>query len=155
MIIDLTNLRSGLEKEIQIDTSYSFSEEELKDSEIISLNDVSIKGNITYKYGIYEILLDIAGEMILPCSISLKPVKVPFSSHIEGNLEEILQESLQKLENSLDILPIIWENILMEIPLKVVSDDLSDVKTSGDGWKLITEEEEKINPELEKLRELL
>ncbi len=30
----------------------------------------------------------------------------------------------------------------MEIPLKVVSDDLSDVKTSGDGWKLVTEDKE-------------
>ena len=28
-------------------------------------------------------------------------------------------------------------------------------KTSGDGWKLITEEEKRVNPELEKLKELL
>ena len=43
--------------------------------------------------------------------------------------------------NTLDIFPIIWENILMEIPMRVVSDEAKDIKLSGDGWKLVTEED--------------
>ena len=40
--------------------------------------------------------------------------------------------------------------------MKVVSKDLSDMKTEGNGWKLITEKENTyINPELAKLKDLL
>ena len=39
--------------------------------------------------------------------------------------------------------------------MRVISDDLSDFQVKGDGWKVITEEEPKTNPELEKLKDLL
>ena len=154
MNIDITKLKSGILEYIDIDFNYSFSSEELKNTDIISLDNVNIKGDISYNYGEYYISLDIKGEFILPCSLTLEPVTVPLNTHVEGNLEEILKEIGQNLTNTLDIFPIIWENILMEVPLKVVSDK-PITKTSGDGWKLITEEEKKVNPELEKLRELL
>ena len=93
--------------------------------------------------------------MILPCSISLKPTKYPFSIEIDDDLSEFLEENLENNQNTIDIFPIIWENILMEIPLKVVNEDLSDVKKEGKGWKFITDKEERINPELEKLKDLL
>ena len=44
------------------------------------------------------------------------------------------------LENSLDIIELLWENIVLEIPLKYTKvEDLS--KFHGDGWKLVSEEE--------------
>ena len=43
-------------------------------------------------------------------------------------------------QNYIDIIPIIWQNIVLEIPLRVVSEDVSDSVTSGDGWKLIRED---------------
>lgn len=154
MIIDITKLRSGVLESLPIDFNYSFKTDELKNTDIISLDDVNIKGNISYNYGRYYIFIDIKGEFILPCSLTLEPVSVPLNTHVEGDLEEILQEIGQNLTNTLDIFPIIWENILMEVPLKVVSGK-KVTKTSGDGWKLITEEEKRVNPELEKLKELL
>lgn len=154
MIIDITKLKSGVLESLPIDFNYSFKTDELKNTDIISLDDVNIKGNISYNYGRYYIFIDIKGEFILPCSLTLEPVSVPLNTHVEGDLEEILQEIGQNLTNTLDIFPIIWENILMEVPLKVVSGK-KVTKTSGDGWKLITEEEKRVNPELEKLKELL
>ena len=66
-------------------------------------------------------------------------------------------KKLKNIENSIDILPIIWENILIEIPMRVVSEGAEDLSLHGDGWELITEEKPKQehNPELEKLKELL
>lgn len=154
MNIDITKLKSGIKEEIEIDFKYSFSKEELKNTEIISLDDVLIKGIICYNYGSYYISLDIEGEFVLPCSLTLSPVNVPLNTHVEGNLEDILKEIGQNLTNILDIFPIIWENILMEVPLKVTSSN-PIIKTSGEGWRLITEEEKRVNPELEKLKELL
>ena len=155
MNIDITRLKSGIDSSALIDLNYSFTKEQLKNTNILELNDVKIKGEITNGIDDYHIKLSIKGTMILPCSISLKPTKYPFSIEIDDDLKEILEENLENNQNSIDIFPIIWENILMEIPLKVVNEDLSDVKKEGDGWKFITGKEERINPELEKLKDLL
>ena len=160
MIIDITRLLSGVDKNIPLDITYSFNKEELLGTDLIELNDVSIKGEIT-KNNRNEILIncEVNGVMVLPCSITLEPVNYPFSVIIDGNLEEMLEEineNSQKIENSIDIFPIIWENVLMEIPMKVVSEKAKNLKLEGDGWKLITDDKkEEINPEFEKLNQLL
>ena len=155
MNIDITRLKSGIDSNVLIDLNYSFTKEQLENTSILELNDVKIKGEITNGIEDYHIKLSIKGTMILPCSISLKPTKYPFSIEIDDDLSEFLEENLENNQNSIDIFPIIWENILMEIPLKVVNEDLSDVKKEGEGWKFITDKEERINPELEKLKDLL
>lgn len=161
MNIDLIKLKNGVIKQIDIDYDYSFSKEELKGTGIISLDNVSIVGSI-YKNSINDFVLNIIidGAMFLPCAVTLKPVEYPFYIEIDEEIEELLkeiEENHKKIENSIDILPIIWENILMEIPMRVVSDEASNVSLSGDGWKLVTEDSnhEEINPELAKLQDLL
>ena len=158
MNIDITKLKSGIESFIDLDFTYSFSEEEIKNTDLLELNDVKIKGIITKdNLNEYNIDVFVEGIMVLPCAITLEPVNYPFSVKIEGNLEEMLEEigeNSKKIENSIDILPIIWENILMEIPMRVISDGAEDVKLEGDGWRLITEEKGNINPEFEKLNKL-
>ena len=104
--------------------------------------------------------MSISGIMVLPCSITLKETDYPFESKISDTLVNLFEEIgdfEKKIENTIDILPIIWENILMEIPMKVVSENAKFEKQEGNGWKLITEEEENevINPEFEKLKDLL
>ena len=89
--------------------------------------------------------------MKLSCAITLKPVDYPFKFEIDGELEELmrdLEENSKNFQNTIDILPIIWENILMEIPMRVISDELKDkeINMSGDGWKFVTDEEEVNNP---------
>lgn len=155
MNVDITRLKSGIDSNVLIDLNYSFTKEQLENTNILELNDVKIKGEITNGIEDYHLKLSIEGTMILPCSISLKPTKYPFSIEIDDDLSEFLEKNLENNQNSIDIFPIIWENILMEIPLKVVNEDLSDVKKEGEGWKFITDKEERINPELEKLKDLL
>ena len=160
MIIDLLKLKNNIEKTIEIDMEYSFSEELLESTDLLELNNVLIEGYLK-KDALDEltISLNIKGVMVLPCAITLKPVNYPFETSISGNIEEILEEMGEKFNkgvNSLDILPIIWENVLMEIPLKVVSEGSDKITLKGDGWELITEEDaDIINPELAKLKDLL
>ncbi len=153
--IDITRLKSNLDEYALIDLKYSFSTEELANTNIIELNDVSIKGDITKHLDNFHLNIEVKGIMVLPCSISLKPTDYPFSFNIDDDFDDNIQKNLKNVTNSIDIFPIIWENILMEIPLRVVNADLSDVKTKGDGWQLITDKESRINPELEKLKDLL
>ena len=155
MDIDLTRLRNGIDSKVIIDETYSFSEEELKDSGILKLDDVRIEGEITLD-AMDELYLNISitGSMDLPCSITLEPVSYPIDVLIDGTLEEITDENVKKSINTIDILPIIWENILVEVPIRVVSPKADPSKMHGDGWRLITDEEENVNSELSKLKEL-
>ena len=157
MIVDLTRLFSRIDKEVLVDEVYSFTE--LEGTGVTSIDDVAINGLITLNaLNEIHLNLDVDGIMIIPCAITLKPVEYPFSIKIEGDLEEIAEENPEKYinsKNSLDILPIIWENILMEIPMRVVSEDAEDITLSCDGWKFITGEEKTENSELSKLKELL
>ncbi|MDD2391444.1 MAG: DUF177 domain-containing protein [Bacilli bacterium] len=158
MKFDVLKLNKGVLEFILVDEDYSFSQEQLKNSGILRLDNVHINGEISLSDEDYQIILNIKGTMILPCSLTLKEVEYPFNINIDNNMSDLLEEidkNSENKQNTIDILPIIWQNILMEVPIKVTSTDLGDFKTSGDGWKIITEPETNINPELERLKDLL
>ncbi len=159
MNINLMSLKNGNLEELEINEVVTFDEEQLKKVGILKLENTYVNG-VIWLDSLNDLQINalVKGDMYLPCSITLKPVLHPFEAKIEGNIKEILEEigeNSENLENSIDILPIIWENILMEIPMKVVSEGSYDCNMQGDGWKLIVEDEEKINPELAKLKDLL
>ena len=158
MNIDIIRLKSGIVDKIDIDEKISFTKDELKNTEILELNNVKVNGSIYNQDNDYYLVARIYGKMVLPCSLNLEPTDYEFDTNIEGNINEMLEEigKNDKIsENTIDILPIIWENILMEIPMKVINEEVQDVKLAGDGWRVITENIETINPELEKLKDLL
>ena len=157
MIIDLIRLKSNIDKKIEINEKIKVDENTLKESNIIDLKDTFIKGEII-KGSMDDYIIDalIEGVMILPDTLTLEPIEYEFESKIEGNILELLEEinlNSKKSENSIDIFPIIWENILMEVPIRITKND--DIKMEGEGWKLVTEKEEVTNPEFLKLKDLL
>lgn len=159
MEIDITTLKSGIDSTLEINESITFPKQELEKSGILDIKDLKVEGFLS-KNNQDEYILNVRlkGILVLPCAVSLKPVDYQINTKIEGNVYEMLEETLKnykKTEKTIDILPIIWENVLMEIPIRVVSDDLSDIKTKGNGWELVTGEKEEINPELAKLKDLL
>ena len=158
MNIDIVRLNNDIDKNILIDTTYSFSKEEMEGTDLLKLDDVKIVGEL-HKNVLGNIVLsvDVSGVMVLPCAITLKPVDYPFSLIIDDEIEKLyenIEEKSTNLQNTIDILPIIWENILMEIPMRVVSPDAENIKLSGDGWKLVTDEDNKNNP-LSELMDML
>lgn len=149
MEIDLNLLNT--KSKIDIDGKVSFSKEEVQKAGILDMKEIYVKGSLNQEY---QLDLNIKGEMILPCSLTLEPVNYPFDIKIDENLDEFI-ENTKKTQKTIDILPIIWENILMEIPMKVVSPNAKNIKTKGDGWELITDSEDKGNHSLAKLKDLL
>ena len=78
--------------------------------------------------------------MVIEDAISLEDVDYAFSCEILENIDEFLENN----QNTIDILEVLWQNIVLEIPLKYTEvDDLS--KYQGDGWKVISEDEIKGN----------
>ena len=141
MIIDLTPLKSGIKNEIIIDENVSF-DEKIKETELLDIKNTKVSGKIYIdSLDEYIINLKINGTMILPCSRTLTPTEDKFTSEIDENLEEIT-ENFKKNQKTIDILPIIWENILMEIPIRIINPKADEIKLKGDGWELITDSEE-------------
>ena len=141
MNFDIRRLNSNIDSSVNVDIKYKFNESELEGTDLISCDfeaNGEIYKNITDDLAIN---LNISGEMVLPCAITLKPVVYPFSIKIDEEISNFIDNFDKKCTNTIDIFPIIWENILMEIPMRVVSEEAKDYKIQGDGWKLVTEEE--------------
>lgn len=131
MKIDLRKLYSLAS--IDVDGVITFPEERLKSAGIIRLEDVSVHGKAIINYeDEIELDLDLSGKMYLPCAISLEEVEVPFATKIE----EIIGENNINNNFYLDLSDILWENIVLEIPIKVVKEGVHLETSSGKGWSV-------------------
>lgn len=131
MKIDLRKLYSLAS--VDVDGTITFPEEKLKSAGIIRLEDVSVHGKAIINYeDEIELDLDLSGKMYLPCAISLEEVEVPFATKIE----EIIGENNINNNFYLDLSDILWENIVLEIPIKVVKDGVQLETSSGKGWSV-------------------
>lgn len=131
MIIDLIRLNNGIDSIINIDRLINFSKEDLDQADLLDFKQAHVKGYIK-KDAINNIVinLNVTGIMVLECARTLKPVDYPININIEVGEDELLEidENFKKSQNSIDIFPIIWENILVEIPMRVVSEEAKDLK---------------------------
>lgn len=155
MKFNLTNLLTNVTDAINISEEVIIPLEILKDSEIRKLNNVIFKGKIFKDYEM-NLMLEgvISGVMVLPDDVTLEDVECEFKGEISENIEEILMVE----KNTIDILDILWQNILVEIPLKVHNSENENIKLEGEGWRLISEDDynnQKYNPfsDLSKLLE--
>ena len=154
MIIDITKLNSNIVDNINIDIDYSFSKDELKQTELIQL-ECHINGYLTKNsLNNLHIDIDIDGIMILPCAITLEPTEYKFQVNVDDDVDNLIFNN-KNYTNSIDIFPIIWENILMEIPMRVVSEKAKGISLEGDGWKLLTDEEQDSSSPFDELKDLL
>jgi len=152
MIIDIATLINGMTDEIIIDNTISFDKNYLDNSDILELNNVKVLGKVIFDEE-DELYIDItaSGEMILEDSISLDEISYPFSVRIE----EKVDENSKKISNTIDIMDILWQNIVLEVPLQLTEvNDLT--KYQGEGWKLVSEEElNKENNPFSNLKDML
>lgn len=152
MTIDLFNLVVN-NKTINIDSDIIIPNEYLENSGIRRLNNIHFKGNIKKLVDdTYSLEGVLSGTMILADDITLEDYEYNFTSEIEENIEE----TSINLQKTLDITDILWQNILIEVPSKVVNDKNKNIKLEDNGWRLISEDDlnSKNNP-LSELEDLL
>ncbi len=135
-MIDLTNLLSNVVDSISLDGEYTIDKDRITDSRILDLSKILVKGSISSDLDDYLVDMNIVGDMTINDSVTLKPVKYHFDIDFNEKLNEIIENN----ENSLDIIEILWQNIVLEVPLRfTLVEDYSKIK--GDGWKLVSEED--------------
>ena len=153
MFVDLAKIG---EKGIVLDTTVSFGDEYIKKTPIQKLDDVKVKGRIYYSVT-NEVVLEakVEGTMVLLDSMDLEPIDYPINIEISEVLSEEDDEKDQNKLKTLDIMDILWQNIVLEVPISVRKDPDKKYHLEGDGWELVDEESKKVDPRLAPLLELL
>lgn len=131
MLIDLNSDGSIVE----VNETFEVDRENLKNTDIKGLSKIKIEGIINkLDENLFDINISVSGTMTLLCVLSLEEVEYPFNIKIRNTIENSTNST-----NALDIFPIVWENIVLEIPSRVVKENVN-IKTHGEGWNLITED---------------
>ncbi len=135
----------NIKKEVLIDEDFVFDIE--TSLGIKSIDKMHFTGKVYYNSS-DEIMLtgNLFGDVILEDSVDLSD----YLLKIDVNIEEIIEN----YENTLDINQVLWENIVLEVPIRATNKKISDI--SGNGWKVTdgSNEKENIDPRLEVLKKL-
>lgn len=156
MIINLNNL--NINNKIEINELLTIDKEIYKNTSIKKLLPVKVNGEIFYNVSDeVELDLDVEGTMILEDSITLDDIDYQYSLHINeiiSSENEEIKDYYQNSKNTLDIMPILWQNIVLEVPISITKE--KDAHLSGEGWELKSEEQKnEIDPRLAELSKLL
>ncbi len=135
-----------------LDEDITFPEEFYENTDIIRLEDIHVGGDVFYNLSDeIEANIRITGKMILKDAITLEEI----SKNLDIDIAEILEKTAKyykKEQNTLDKLEFLWENIVLEVPISLTKS--SGINLKGEGWELNRDEEDDINPELAKLKDI-
>lgn len=125
-----------------------------KNTGVLEVKDVFLEFEIKKNNDQEDVLsLKSNGIFLLEDARTLEPVEDPFQIEFETILNEESEfcgRFLTNSQNTLDILDILWENIVLEIPISfTVSEELQETQNS------CGEDDKKIDPRLAPLMDLL
>ena len=99
------------------------------------------------------------GNLYLEDARSLNKVNYPISISLQEKIteeSELLGKFLTNSQNTLDILAVLWENIVLEIPISYTVCDELELPSERVGWDMAHEEsKEQIDPRMAPLLDLL
>lgn len=152
------DLNKITEQGILIDTIISFDEEYLRVSEIKKLDNVHVSGRIYYSLTKEVIFAgNVNGNMTLVDGYSGDLIDYPFNIDLDEILADFSNEDEKmgkKPQNSLDLKEVLWENIVLEVPIVATKNNKLS-KTKGEFWEVRDENSKKDDPRLECFRTLL
>ena len=155
MKIDLSKLIYNNAYKLPVEGEIIIPDDMLVNTDIRRISPVKVIGYVYNNEEELELSITITGTMVLPCARTLKDVNYPFNIEIDDVIGQNSDNSLEINQNTLDIFPIVWQNILVDVPLRVLAPDAEEESIEGDGWRLITEDDKKeeIDPRLSKLKD--
>lgn len=124
----------NMNNRVEIDSDVNFPED-YDMGDIKSLKNVHVSGVLSIgEDDELDYNLEISGTMVLEDSVTLEETEYSFLSEAEdsaGNYEKYLNKN----RNLLDILPILWENIVSEVPIQIKKEGSTLQNVSGNGWE--------------------
>jgi len=131
---------------------------------IRGLHDVRVSGTARFEEFSNQVTADIHAEgiMIVPCSITMEDVEVPFETSSEEvfAFDKCEHEDVHEIKGDvMELLPVVFQLILMEVPLKVVKEGIKEYP-KGKDWEVVKEEDyqkekrKEIDPRLASFKEI-
>ncbi|CDE38023.1 putative ACR COG1399 [Mycoplasma sp. CAG:472] len=134
MKLDLSAL--NYKDRIDISGKVSYDAKFLENSPIKKLDDVNYSGFITRNdIDEYFINIRIYGTMVLLDSVSLEELDYPY----DINIDDEITDFIEKNQNALDINEFLWQNIVLEVPIRYTLCDAEKLK--GDNWCVLSSNE--------------
>ncbi|MGT2935082.1 YceD family protein [Streptococcus castoreus] len=126
-----------------------------RDPQILDLENVRVVGNIQYDTGLYVLTYQLSYDLTLPSSRSLEAVTISESQIIEelfiepsdlASHQNMIDDNLVLVlrDDKIDLEESIVDNILLAIPLQVLTDEekkASQELPAGQDWAVLTEEQ--------------
>ena len=143
--------------EIELNEDVTIPKDYYSKTDIVSLPTFSIFLKISKDNNQdYHLLINTSIKMILKDAVTLEEIEYPFTLSIDEKINEdneMLENFIEKKQNTLDIIGVLWENIVLEIPISYRKSKLEN--EYHDGWELVGESnKEEIDPRLAPLLEL-
>lgn len=143
----------------------SFEEELIKKlSGVQKLSKIKVNGKLKYIDSIAQCIIEyeVSGTMKMKCAITNEDVDYNFKDedtiNFTFNSKEEDDEIIFAKGNIVDLIPYVWQLIVVNVPLKVVKEGAKLVKKSGKNWNIgeieekNDEEENEIDPRFESLK---
>jgi uncharacterized protein len=102
--------------------------EDIKDTDILAITPVEVNGDYeVFDSSEFVFYIDIKCTLTLECAITLKEVPYEIDLQVEEVFSIDEDEESNTIEGiTIDLLPIIWSNIILEMPMRVVSENAYD-----------------------------
>jgi uncharacterized protein len=156
----ISQLHQLQSKGLKIEEEIDLRELVTSHQDIRDISKVRVSGRADISSTKVTFHLSISGSMVLPCSRTLVDVQYPFS--IDTTETFLLKPAAYDTEDDynlvdgdiVDLTPIIIEIILLEIPMQVFCDDVTNEEgaapQSGNDWEVIAEDNQKnkVDPRL-------
>ncbi|WP_102271564.1 YceD family protein [Cytobacillus massiliigabonensis] len=154
----LSQLQKHRSKDFPLDEIVNVGEIKTIDPTIRDASPMHITGRADIDSAKVTFHLKINGHLILPCSRTLVDVKFPINVEttetflLKGLDYETEEEVHQVKGEVIDLMPVIQEILLLEVPMQVFCTDSSEegAPQSGKDWEVIQErdKEARIDPRL-------
>jgi uncharacterized protein len=158
----LSQLQKYRNKDFSIDEIIRVDEIKEDDPTIRKVSPMHITGRGDIDSTKVTFHLKIEGHLILPCSRTLVDVLLPINVEttetflLKGSVYETEEEVYQVKDDVIDLMPIIREILLLEVPMQVFCEDVDSEEAapqSGKDWEVVHEEDQskKVDPRLAEL----
>lgn len=150
-LIDIRKSLDGLQFDKVLDVKDQLL---ARDETIIDLQNVIAKGLVTFDDGLYLLNYQLSYDLTLPSSRSMEPVALSENQEVSEifiavadapSKADLVEENLVLLveEDYIDLSESVLDNILLNIPLKVLTDEeqKAEVMPEGSNWTVLTEEQ--------------
>jgi len=144
----IAQLKKNMHQDNTIDATLDFTDYIPDNEDILAIAPTTVKGAFFVEDDdAIAFELNIKTTLTMACARTLKPVEVPIDLSVEELFTHDEDDEYRQIDGlSIDLLPIIWSNIYLDKPMRVIHPDAESMNDFE------AEESPKVNPQLKDLK---